>query len=174
MIKLKIPALAVLGRKASGKTTAVEVVVKALASMPLSVMTVKHVSQEGFTLDREGTDTWRHWRAGAKVVSIVSSSERTVMMKNGGGLDLDELHSWVEGVDAIVFEGFSSLLLRERNVGKIICLKEFAERDSYLSSLKGQLVTFCSLRLRGENILRLGLDDAVLAERAVDYVRAWA
>ncbi|MBS7623593.1 molybdopterin-guanine dinucleotide biosynthesis protein B, partial [Candidatus Bathyarchaeota archaeon] len=174
MIKLKIPALAVLGGKASGKTTAVEVVVKALTSMPLSVMTVKHVSQEGFTLDREGTDTWRHRRAGASVVAIVSSSERAVMIKNGGGLDLDELNSWTKNADAIVFEGFSSLLLGEQDVGKVICLKELAERDSYLSSLKGELVALCSITFREKDVLRLGLDDGILAERAVQFVRRWA
>ncbi|MEM3017760.1 MAG: molybdopterin-guanine dinucleotide biosynthesis protein B [Candidatus Bathyarchaeia archaeon] len=174
MIDLKIPALAVLGGKASGKTTAVEVVVKALTRMPLSVMTVKHVSQESFTLDREGTDTWRHWKAGARVVSIVSKSERAVMVKDGAALDLDEICSCVNGVDAIVFEGFSSLMLREQNVGKIICLKELAERESYCSALRGELVAFCSLRHRGEDVLRLGLDDGVLAERAIQYVRSRA
>jgi len=174
MFEPTIPTLAVLGGKASGKTTAVEIIVKALTSRHLSVMTVKHVSQEGFTLDREGTDTWRHWKAGAKVVSTVSDSERAVMIKNGAQLDLNEFNSWAKGVNAIVFEGFSSRLLREQNVGKIICLKELAEKDTYLSNLKGEVIAFCSLNLRGEEVLKLGLDDRILAERVIQFARAWA
>jgi len=173
MFEPKIPALAVVGGKASGKTTAVEIIVKALTSIPLSVVTVKHVSQEGFTLDREGTDTWRHWKAGAKVVSTVSDSERAVMIKDTGQLDLNEFNSWAKEVNAMVFEGFSSLLLREQKVGKIICLKERTEKDNYLSSLKGEVVAFCSLTLRGGGVLKLGLDDAILGDRVIQFTRTW-
>jgi molybdopterin-guanine dinucleotide biosynthesis protein MobB len=174
MFEPKIPALAVVGKKASGKTTAVEIIVKALTSIPLSVMAVKHVSQEGFTLDREGTDTWRHWKAGAKVVSTISDSEKAIMIKNGGQMDLNEFNSLAKKVNAIVFEGFSSLLLREQNVGKIICLKEWAEKNTYLSSLKGEVVAFCSLALRGTEVLKLGLDDEILADRVIQFARTWA
>ncbi len=172
MYKPIIPALAVLGKKASGKTTAVEIIVKALTGRQLNVMTIKHVSQEGFTLDKGGTDTWRHWKAGARIVSAISDSEKAIMIKDGEHIELSMLDCWAGKVDAIVFEGFSSLLLGEENVGKVICLKEWSEKETYLSSIRGTLVALCSLNLEGHGILKLGLDDGILAERATQFLSA--
>jgi len=170
MFKPIIPALAVLGGKASGKTTVVEIIVKALASKDLSTMTVKHVSQTGFTLDKEGTDTWRHWKAGARIVSTVSDSEKAIMVKNGEDADLSEFSLWTGKIDAIIFEGFSSRLIREEAVGKIICIREVTEKDSYLASLRGPIVAMCSLKIKNDEILKLGIDDRILGEQAIRYV----
>jgi molybdopterin-guanine dinucleotide biosynthesis protein B len=170
MFKPIIPALAVLGGKASGKTTAVEIIVKALASKDLSTMTVKHVSQRGFTLDREGTDTWRHWKAGARIVSTVSDSEKAIMVKNGEDADLSEFNLWTDKIDAIIFEGFSSRLIREEEVGKVICIREVTEKDSYLATLRGAIVALCSLNVKNDEVLKLGIDDKILGEQAIRYV----
>lgn len=173
MFEPVIPVLAVVGGKASGKTTAVEVIVKALSSQHLSVMTIKHVSEKGFTLDREGTDTWRHWKAGAKIVSTVSDCERAVLFKEEGHMDLNEYNSMAENIDAIIFEGFSSLLLEEEHVGKVFCLREWNERESYLQGVKGKVVAMCSFKLIGDGVLRLGVDDEILSERAIQFVSAF-
>jgi len=165
-----IPSLAVIGGKATGKTTAVEIVLKFLASKGLSTMTVKHVSQNGFTLDREGTDTWRHWKAGARIVSTVSNSEKAIMIKNCDENDLGVFNPWADNIDAIIFEGFSSRLLREEIVGKIICIGELAEKDSYLARLRGPLVALCSLNVKSDDVLKLGIDDKILGERAFRYL----
>ncbi len=170
MFKPIIPTLAVLGGKASGKTTAVEIVVKFLTSKDLSIMTVKHVSQNGFTLDKEGTDTWRHWKAGARIVSTVSDSEKAIMVKNGDETDLSDFDLWADKIDAIIFEGFSSRLLREERVGKVICIREVAEKDRYLASLNGPVVAVCSLNVKSDEVLKLGIDDRILGERAIRYV----
>lgn len=66
-----VPSIAVIGGKSSGKTSAVEVIVQALKKRKLTSMTIKHVSQSDFSVDKKGTDTWRHWKAGAEIVSTV-------------------------------------------------------------------------------------------------------
>jgi molybdopterin-guanine dinucleotide biosynthesis protein B len=169
MSRPTIPILAVIGGKASGKTTAMEIIVRALSSRDLLVMTVKHVSEKGFTLDREGTDTWRHWKAGARIVSTVSDCERAVLFKDEDRINLDEYDSWAGRVDVIVFEGFSSLLLKEENVAKVVCLREQSEGDSYLADIRGEVVALCSFNVMGDGVLKLGVDDEVLGERAIQF-----
>ena len=169
MFRPTIPVLAVIGRKASGKTTAAEIIVRALSSRDLSVMTVKHVSEKGFSLDREGTDTWRHYKAGARIVSTVSNCERAVLFKDEDRIDLDEFNSWAGRVDVIIFEGFSSLLLKEENVAKVVCLREQSERESYLEDIRGEVMALCSFSLRGDGVLKLGVDDEILGERVIQF-----
>ncbi|MEM3430575.1 MAG: molybdopterin-guanine dinucleotide biosynthesis protein B [Candidatus Bathyarchaeia archaeon] len=163
-------AIAVLGGKASGKTIAVEIIVRTLNRKGFSVMTVKHVAHPGFTLDREGTDTWRHWKAGAKIVATVSDVETGIMIKGQTDLSWDLLNSFIEA-DIIVFEGFSSKLLKDKGVGKIICLKDISEKTYYLNNLRGALIALCSLRLEGEGILRLGLEDTTLSAMVLEFVQ---
>ncbi|MGQ9542976.1 MAG: molybdopterin-guanine dinucleotide biosynthesis protein B [Candidatus Bathyarchaeia archaeon] len=161
--------LVVLGMKSSGKTTAVEAIVKTLTSKGFSVMTVKHVAHPRFTVDREGTDTWRHWKAGARIVATVSDIETAIMIK-----ERIDLRGWLDlmgKADIIVFEGFSSTLLKDENAGKVICVRNLSERNFYINNLKGKLVALCSLNLKGEGILRLGLDDDTLSEAVLRYVR---
>ncbi len=58
------------------------------------------------------------------------------------------------------------------NIGKIICLKEWFEKEDYLARLKGTVVALCSLCLRGDGVLKFGIDDQVIADRVVQYLSA--
>ncbi|TRO60031.1 molybdopterin-guanine dinucleotide biosynthesis protein B [Candidatus Bathyarchaeota archaeon] len=164
-----VPSIAVIGGKSSGKTSAVEVIVQALKKRKLTSMTVKHVSQSDFSVDKKGTDTWRHWKAGAEIVSTVSNLEKAIMIRNGGDLNFNDFNIWAKNVDVTIFEGFSYSLLREEKVGKVICLRDKSEKDNYLVNLKGPLIALCSLRVLEKDILRLGLDDNILAERVFEF-----
>jgi molybdopterin-guanine dinucleotide biosynthesis protein MobB len=83
-----VPSVAVIGGKSSGKTAAVEVIVQALKKRKLTSMTVKHVSQSDFSVDKKGTDTWRYWKVGAEIVSTFSNLEKAIMIRDGGDLNL--------------------------------------------------------------------------------------
>jgi len=166
-----VPSVAVIGGKSSGKTTAVEVIVQALKKRKLTSMTVKHVSQSDFSVDKKGTDTWRHWKAGAEIVSTVSNLEKAIMIRNGGDLNFNDLNIWSKNVDVTVFEGFSYSLLREEKVGKVICLRDKSEKNNYLADLKGTLIALCSLRVLEKETLRLGIDDNILAERVFEFCK---
>ena len=91
MLNLVVPSIAVIGGKSSGKTTAVEIIVQALKKKELTSMTVKHVSQSDFSVDRKDTDTWRHWKAGAEIVTTVSDIEKAIMIRNGRDFSFDDL-----------------------------------------------------------------------------------
>jgi len=70
-----VPILAVIGRKNTGKTSVVEYIVSGLNDLGYKVMTAKHVSEKRFSVDSEGTDTWRHRESGANPVFCVSENE---------------------------------------------------------------------------------------------------
>ena len=68
---MSIPIVCFVGRSNSGKTTFIERVIPELVRAGYKVATVKHAGH-GFDLDTEGKDSWRHKRAGASSVAILS------------------------------------------------------------------------------------------------------
>ena len=65
------PIVSFVGRSNSGKTTLIERVIPELVRAGYKVATVKHAGH-GFDLDTEGKDSWRHKRAGASSVIVLS------------------------------------------------------------------------------------------------------
>src|SRR5205823_9789898 len=68
---MAIPIVSFVGRSNSGKTTLIERVIPELVRAGYKVATVKHAGH-GFDLDTEGKDSWRHRRAGASNVVVLS------------------------------------------------------------------------------------------------------
>jgi len=75
------PAIAVVGRKNSGKTRVIEILTIELTKRGYKVAAVKHVPKKDFTIDTEGRDTWRFANAGAKIVVAVSPMEIATIEK---------------------------------------------------------------------------------------------
>jgi molybdopterin-guanine dinucleotide biosynthesis protein B len=57
-------------------------------------------------MDHEGKDSWRHRRAGAKAVALVSPSEVAVIQNTDDATRLDEAINLLRGVDIVLVEGF--------------------------------------------------------------------
>jgi len=75
--------LNIYGPSNSGKTQLAEKLVAALREKDYSVGTVKNIHVEGFTIDTEGKDTWRHHEAGAEMVVANSEDEVAFLVKYG-------------------------------------------------------------------------------------------
>ena len=107
-----MPIIAVVGSKGSGKTSTVEVLVRELTKKGYKVATVKHIPEENFTIDTEGKDTWRHAKAGAKMIISVAPREIAVIHKvEIGKLSLENILQFCEGnIDIVVLEGFRNLV----------------------------------------------------------------
>lgn len=97
----------VSGYKDSGKTAVVEGLVEEFGDRGYRVGTVKHISQENFTIDQPKSDTWRHMNAGSEVVIALSSNETAVLRK--GERDLDELLRELMDLDFVILEGFKNV-----------------------------------------------------------------
>ena len=97
----------VTGWKNSGKTTLVEALVRELTGRGRKVATVKHAHHD-FDIDKGGTDSFRHRRAGAKEVAIVSDRRWALMHELGeeGEPTLEEILSRLSPADLVLVEGY--------------------------------------------------------------------
>ena len=101
--------LFVVGVKNSGKTTLIEKLTAELSARGYRVGTVKHHhSGSPLEVDREGKDSWRHRKAGAEAVALVSPSEVAVMKNTNGPASFEQTLGFLTGLDIVLVEGFSS------------------------------------------------------------------
>jgi len=115
--------IAAVGTSGSGKTTTLEFLISRLSAEGYKIGAVKHVHHEGFTMDKEGTNTWRYTQAGSKVIVAVSPEEIAVLKKTTADFNnLDQIVKLLEGeqLDLLFIEGFHRLIAKRSDVLKII------------------------------------------------------
>jgi len=123
--------IAIVGRKASGKTTIAETLLKILTPS-YRVITVKHVHSNELRLDAEKTDTWRFAAAGAHA-SVALSPNRTTMDLSIGFEEIRLEHvlesclKVLQEADLVLLEGFHSLVARDPGVRKIVATRRLDE-----------------------------------------------
>ncbi len=123
------PAVAVIGRKRTGKTTTVEKLVRKLVSEGFNVSTLKHTI-EIFDIDYVGTDSYKHRQAGAVFVALQGRLRSAIIVERE--IPFEKLLEYASLFgDVIVLEGFSKLTLKDSRIGKIICVKDEAGREEY-------------------------------------------
>ncbi len=119
--------IAVVGISGSGKTTTLEYLISHLSSDGYRVGAIKHIHQEGFTIDKEGTNTWRFSKAGSKITVAISPKEIAIVEKTNTSLnDLDKVLKYLENekLDIIFIEGFRSFISKRPEILKIITAKD--------------------------------------------------
>jgi molybdopterin-guanine dinucleotide biosynthesis protein B len=129
--------VAAVGTSGSGKTTTLEYLIEHLSVEGYRVGSVKHVHHEGFTMDREGTNTWRYAKAGAKVIVAISPDEIAILRKTQAELrDLDKIIELLEReeLDIVFIEGFHRLIAKRTDVPKIITADD---EDNLKRTLEG-------------------------------------
>ncbi len=99
-----VPVIGFCGHSGSGKTTIIEKIVPRLARRGLAVAYLKHDSH-GLQVDREGKDTDRIFRAGARVIAAGSSAEG--FLRTHGGEEFVCPPSFAE-CDIILVEGYKN------------------------------------------------------------------
>ena len=104
---MSIPILCFVGRSNSGKTTFIERVIPELVRAGYKVATVKHAGH-GFDLDTEGKDSWRHKRAGASSVVVLSKGSMALFADVSDELKVEEVRDrFLDGTyDLIIAEGW--------------------------------------------------------------------
>jgi len=130
--------VAVVGSSNSGKTTAIEAIIKALTKKGYKVASAKRIPEPEFTIDTEGKDTWRHAKAGASTVLSVAPNELTTINKcETKNITLEQLVSHILGdTDVIIIEGFKALVGEEMNIPKIVATKTATEMSEAISKYK--------------------------------------
>jgi molybdopterin-guanine dinucleotide biosynthesis protein MobB len=99
----------VTGWKNSGKTHLMERLVAEMVRRGLTVSTIKHAHHSAET-DREGTDSHRHRRAGAREVILASPARWALMHELRGAPEppLADLLARLAPVDLVLIEGYKS------------------------------------------------------------------
>ncbi len=99
--------IGVCGFKNSGKTTLVEKLVTRLTQMGYRVSTVKHAHHD-FDIDHEGRDSFRHRRAGATEVAVISQNRFAIMHELRGAEppSLQDMLEKLSPCDLVIVEGY--------------------------------------------------------------------
>ena len=99
--------IGVAGFKNAGKTTLVEKLVAELTRRGHRVSTVKH-AHHSFDIDHEGRDSFRHRKAGATEVAVISRERWAIIHEQRGQEppSLDEMLAKLGACDLVIIEGY--------------------------------------------------------------------
>ncbi len=106
MIDIPSPAVAVVGRHNSGKTTLVVKIIEELVSRGHDAGSVKHHHREGFEIDIPGKDSYRHRQAGASETVIASPGQMACIKTIAGEMECSQIVRNMPGHDIIIVEGY--------------------------------------------------------------------
>jgi len=134
---VKATVIAIVGSKSSGKTTAIEILTKELTKRGYKIATVKHIPEPNFTIDKEGKDTWRFAKSGAKtIISVASNEIATIEKSTEASFSLRTILKKCKSSDIIFLEGFRKLIGKKMTVQKIVVVKSEKEALEALKSFK--------------------------------------
>jgi molybdopterin-guanine dinucleotide biosynthesis protein B len=122
---MAIPIVCFVGKSNSGKTTFIERVIPELVRAGYKVATVKHAGH-GFDLDTEGKDSWRHKRAGASSVVVLSKGSMAMFADVSDQLRVEDVRDRFldESYDLIIaegwkHEGYPKIMIIREQIGEI-------------------------------------------------------
>ena len=98
--------IGVVGYHNTGKTTLICKLIERLRERGYSVSTIKNIPKDGFSMDIEGTDTWKHAESGSALVVASAPNETSFIFK--GGMKFDEIVRLADvttSPDVILVEG---------------------------------------------------------------------
>lgn len=106
MVNIPSPAISIVGRHNSGKTTLIEQVIKELVARGHDVGSIKHHSHVGFDIDYPGKDSYRHRAAGASEVVIAAPDMLARVKMLQEEVECNSIVRSMPGHDIIVVEGY--------------------------------------------------------------------
>ena len=154
----KIPIVSIVGKSGSGKTTLIEKIIPELVRGGWRVATIKH-SRRGFDIDREGKDTWRHRKAGARMTVMASPGQIAVIetpdKESDKDPDMGALRDrFIHDVDIVLSEGFKG-----NEYPKIEVFRAAMKREM-LCAKEDNLIAVASDMPMDIDVPRFDLDDA--------------
>ena len=142
--KRTVLVVAAVGLSGSGKTTTLEYLISHFSEEGYSIGAIKHIHHKDFTLDREGTNTYRYSAAGSKVVVAISPQEIDIIKKTRREFnDLNKILALLEqeNLDIVFIEGFHSLIARRTDIPKIIAAKDVADLRRMLQGTQPPIIS---------------------------------
>lgn len=99
--------LSIVGHKNAGKTTLLVALAREYKRMGRRVATIKHASHPAL-IDREGTDTWRHFHEGSSERTLIAAPDMRVLFERAPDeTDPETLaRQYMGDADLVLVEGF--------------------------------------------------------------------
>ena len=176
----EVPMIAILGRKASGKTRLIELLTKELSRQGFKVMSCKHIACSDFDFDRQGTDTWRLYSGGSCAV-LAYYDEKLVMFMKMSSSPIEVISSLASFIqaDVVFLEGFSRYVAENELVPKLICIRELEDIAVYKDVKK--IMAFCYMGMKSIKhelssdtcILHIPVQMRALLSMVQGYIREW-
>ncbi len=162
--------LGIYGYQDSGKTTLVERLVRSLVEKGYIVSTVKH-SVHSMSVDVEGKDTWKHWKAGSDPVVFSSDVETTIIRHSR--MSIEEIARMLKTEyhpDVILVEGVKQGDFKKVALGSVKPTANTVLRNPKL----GQLVKYVEDEVAVERILEKipGLNCRKCGRSCEEFARA--
>ena len=170
------PAVAIVGRHNSGKTTIIEKLIAELVARGLDVGSVKHHSHAGFEIDYPGKDSYRHRAAGASETVIAAPGQMARIKTLEGEMECHDIVRTMPGHDIIVVEGYrkSGLptieVMRAANEADVAVAEAFIEGARQGCSLGSDFTQISRARANGRKhggLVNLQEETAKAGEEAV-------
>lgn len=124
------PIVCIVGRSGTGKTTLIEKLIPEMIKRGYKVATLKH-DVHGFEMDKEGKDTWRHKKAGAKATLISSSVKIGLISDVEKEMEPQEItRRFLFNADIVICEGYKKSSLpkievhRDEVSNELLCLPQ--------------------------------------------------
>jgi len=173
-----ILTIAVLGTTNSGKTTLIEYLISNLSKEGLRIGTIKHIHAAGFSIDAKGKDTWRHAKAGARIVVGAAPKELVVIRKKETSeSDLKGIIELVkdEKLDLLIIEGFHSVVGQRKDIFKIVAAKSEEELRRTLKGTVGPILAitgpFAKLKVTPAEVIVPIIDIKTEGKKILEIVR---
>lgn len=129
-VPIPSPALSIVGRHNSGKTTRIEQLIAELVKRGYDVGSIKHHSHVGFDIDYPGKDSYRHRAAGASETIIAAPGQIACMKTIDGEMECDALLRSMPGHDIVIVEGY-----RKSDLPTIEIMRSGNEADSRVAEV---------------------------------------
>jgi molybdopterin-guanine dinucleotide biosynthesis protein MobB len=151
--------IAAVGKSGSGKTTTIEYLISKLSCEGYRIAAIKHIHISNFTIDKEGTNTWRFAKAGSKITVAISPEELALIKKTAKSPN--QLEQAVEllsreQLDIIFIEGFRHKIAGRQDILKIITAKNQIDLEQALNETVQPILAITGLVLQSSNQKSMG------------------
>jgi len=164
--------IGIYGHPVAGKTNFVEQLIGSLAKKGYRVSSIKHTPHEK-SIDCEGKETWRHWKAGSDPVVFASRIETGIIKHSETSADdIAKMVLREFNPDVLVFQGFKEGSFQKVAIGKVTPRKGTVLANPRLPQLIEHIETEVAFErvlaeLPGLDCMKCGLDCRGLAGEIV-------